>query len=109
MPNLNYIRGRALEYRVMKEYKREGYEVFRSAGSHSKADVIAVKKWLYGDECYEGSRVTLIQCKTGSKLMSKKDTIEFREYAKELGCEAVLAYRIGKTLIFDSIRKHESS
>ena len=42
MPNRNYVQGRAAEYRVKKEFEAAGYEVFRMAGSHGSADIIAV-------------------------------------------------------------------
>jgi Holliday junction resolvase len=55
--NKNYIRGRKLEYDVMKIFEKANYYVFRNAGSHGVADVIAIKD----DE------VVLIQCKSGKK------------------------------------------
>lgn len=39
----NYARGRGKEYRVMAKLIKEGYEVFRSAGSHSFTDLVAIK------------------------------------------------------------------
>lgn len=38
-----YDAGRRLEYDTMKHLKENGYETFRSAGSHGIADVIAFK------------------------------------------------------------------
>ena|SRR6185436_15081652 len=101
MPNKNYNRGRALEYRVMKHFRDEGYEVFRSAGSHSKADVIAMKKTLLGDECHESTKVFLIQCKTGKHLITKKEQAEFTEYGKSLGCKTMFAYRAVRELVLE--------
>lgn len=44
MPNKNYIKGRAKEYQVMKELRAKNYDiVFRSAGSHSPIDIIAIQ------------------------------------------------------------------
>ncbi len=40
----NYQRGRAFEYRMKELLEQEGYEVFRTAGSHSRFDLIAIKK-----------------------------------------------------------------
>jgi predicted RNA binding protein YcfA (HicA-like mRNA interferase family) len=40
----NYVRGRAFEYRIKDFLEQKGYEVFRTAGSHSRFDLIAVKK-----------------------------------------------------------------
>jgi len=38
----NYQRGRDTEYKVKKELEKEGYVVFRTAGSHGVADIIAI-------------------------------------------------------------------
>lgn len=43
MPNKNYVNGRAHEYKVRDEWKAKGYTAFRSAGSHSPYDVVALK------------------------------------------------------------------
>ena len=43
MPNRNYQNGRAREYRIKKRLEREGYTVFRQAGSHTKIDLIAIR------------------------------------------------------------------
>ena len=52
--NSNYIRGRAFEYKRMKEWREWGYTCMRTAGSHGFADIIAVKA---------GRPVEFIQCK----------------------------------------------
>lgn len=54
MPNKQYQAGRRLEYECMARWKRGGYEVARSAGSHGIWDLCAVK---------HGQPVNLIQCK----------------------------------------------
>ena len=42
---LNYKKGRAKEYRIVNQLKKEGCEIaFRSAGSHSEIDVIGFNK-----------------------------------------------------------------
>lgn len=49
MPNSNYNRGRAYEYRAKKELEAQGYSVIRAAGSHGPFDLIAVPRtpgWL---------------------------------------------------------------
>jgi len=53
MPNKNYVKGRAKEYRVAKKFKDDGWIVLRTAGSHGFADLIAIK----------GYHVKFIQCK----------------------------------------------
>jgi hypothetical protein len=52
----NYTRGANFEYRVKKHFEGLGFEVYRSAGSHSPADLIALKRKF---------RPLLIQCKYG--------------------------------------------
>ena len=55
MPNANYVAGRAFEYeRVAHWQDVMGYTAFRTAGSHSPWDVIAV---------HPDKGVILIQCK----------------------------------------------
>jgi len=85
----------------MKHFRAEGYEVFRSAGSHSKADVIAMRKTLVGDEGHISTKVVLIQCKTGKGLMTKKEREEFYSYAEGLGCKGLIAYRETRQLILE--------
>lgn len=41
MPNKNYLAGRAMEYRVMKDLRSKGLEALRTAGSHGVADIVA--------------------------------------------------------------------
>ncbi len=69
MPNLNYIRGRHFEYRVIKDQLSKGaLYVFRSAGSHGCIDVLA----FYSD------RVVLIQCK--NQAASRKEWGELKAF-----------------------------
>ena len=45
MPNNNYINGRKKEYRIVKQLKKEGFDIAqRSAGSHSPVDIFAINK-----------------------------------------------------------------
>lgn len=45
MPNKNYVKGRAKEYKICKELRAAGYDIVqRTAGSHSPIDVIAINK-----------------------------------------------------------------
>lgn len=54
----NYARGADFERRVGKALTAEGFEVFRSAGSHGKADLCAVKP----------GQVLLVQCKRNGQI-----------------------------------------
>lgn len=44
MPNSNYNRGRAYEYKAKKELEVEGYSVIRAAGSHGPWDLVAIPR-----------------------------------------------------------------
>ncbi len=57
MVNKNYIRGRTIEYKCIKELGNQGFVCIRTAGSHSPVDVIAIR--------YD--RILLIQCKRQKK------------------------------------------
>ncbi len=81
----------------MKHFREKGFEVFRSAGSHSKVDVIAIAK----DKFLPLHKVLLIQCKTGKGLMTKKEKQEFIKYGNELECHSLLAYREGRKLVIE--------
>lgn len=65
MPNRNYEAGRRFEYLVMntlKEHLPKNCTVHRTAGSHSKADIIAIQK----------RKVVTIQCKSKRTLLKEK-------------------------------------
>ena len=44
VPNKNYLRGRAVEYKAKQELEAKGYTVIRASGSHGPWDLIAVKE-----------------------------------------------------------------
>ena len=73
MPNNNYRRGRAREYKIMDELREEGYPlVMRTAGSHSPVDVIAIKEMSLVEGfglCFIGK---LVQSKVGGKYKGVK-------------------------------------
>lgn len=60
MTNKNYIQGRDFEYQVMRAMKicfpEPKYTIIRTAGSHSKYDVVILK--------HMGKEFFGIQCKT---------------------------------------------
>jgi hypothetical protein len=98
MPNLRYNSGRRLEWRVRDYYKDRGFEVFRSAGSKSPADLICISSgFTLGNA--EVPQVILVQCKTGAKLMSERQRKEFRDFCYKIKCEGKLAYRNGRKLV----------
>ena len=44
MPNKNYQKGRAKEYRLKRKLENQGYIVLRTAGSHGFADLVAISQ-----------------------------------------------------------------
>ena len=74
MTNKNYNNGRAREYRLMRKLEADGYTCFRTAGSHTKVDILAFK---YGS-------LRLIQSKKTGYL-SPKERREKWELEKKLG------------------------
>lgn len=93
MPNKHYKVGYTLERDVKKALEEQGYTVFRSAGSHSQADLIALDKTGYGDECIPGPEVRLVQCKRHRNLMTVREIKDFYEFASKIHCIATIAWR----------------
>jgi len=89
LPNKKYQKGYRFENRVKKFYEGLGYFVVRSAGSHSPADLIAIKtkhnKGIY-------PFVLLIQCKTDGKI-SPAERQKLVEIAKQTCTIPVIAYK----------------
>lgn len=86
--NKNYNRGRAFEYRVKKYLEDRGWTVFRTAGSHSKADLVCIKNSVV--EPYY-NQAHLVQCKyskSGCFYISKKELRELQTLIDEL-CQHV--------------------
>jgi Holliday junction resolvase len=78
MVNNNYSRGRAYEYKVMKELRSTGWLVSRSAMSHGPVDVFAGKN----------GRRLLIQVKSGTGRLSKQARVDLLKWAKQFNAEA---------------------
>lgn len=67
MGNKKYLQGVRFEREVMRIFREAGFEVLRTAGSHSPFDIVLVK---YEDR--EGgirriAHVAFVQCKTEKK------------------------------------------
>lgn len=91
MPNKMYRTGYRLERDVKIALEQDGYTVFRSAGSHSQADLIA----LAATDC-EGVGITdvvLIQCKRHRNLMTRNEIKNFKEFCENLSCNGAIAWR----------------
>ncbi|MCJ7572339.1 MAG: hypothetical protein MUO82_10785 [Candidatus Thermoplasmatota archaeon] len=63
MRNKNYEKGRKFEYEMKELYESLGCLVFRTAGSHSIADLIAIPNTILSFQ-----KPILIQCKTSKKI-----------------------------------------
>ncbi len=74
MPNKNYVKGRKYEYDIVHLMRDKGYLAFRSAGSHSPVDVVAIDG--------KNKIIKLIQCKP--KSMSEKAKQRLEEANKDL-------------------------
>jgi Holliday junction resolvase len=86
MVNKKYVKGRAFEYKVKKIYESNGYLVFRTAGSHSVADLIAIPKIGNTQEW----NPILIQCKATIGQTYPKECDVLINVAEKYGCRARL-------------------
>jgi len=76
VPNKYYIRGAKAEREAKELLEGEGFEVFRTAGSHGRADLIAVKPLGCGDYHWIAR---LVQVKTCEEKDLKKYKREYME------------------------------
>ena len=76
----NYKRGADFERRAQKFLERIGYAVVRSAGSHSPADLVAMR---HGE-------MVCVQCKRDGKL-PPKEWNDFWEFCELAGALPVMA------------------
>lgn len=92
MPSSNYKMGRALEYKVRKQWQGVNYTVIRAAGSHGFADLIA-----FCPEC----PVFAIQCKrveTKAQALKIIDRLRSpREFPKGKHWKRVVEVYVSKT------------
>lgn len=73
--NVNYVSGRNLEYEVCKLFKNAGWQVSRSAGSHSPWDLTAVK--FTGKKRKRVEMIVLAQCKQEARVPRKRRPARF--------------------------------
>jgi len=92
----SYSKGRQFEYRTRHHLESKGFVVFRSAGSRSVADLIALRT----------GEVWLVQCKSDG-YMSPLERHNFAEVAAELGVVPMLAFRKGRKLMLREVSKEE--
>lgn len=93
MPNANYTRGRAAEYRAKAKLELDGWTVWRTPGSKSPADLIAIRGEEFADGPFDTVRakVRLVQVKSGRASMTRAARATFLAFAEDRGCEAWLA------------------
>ena len=77
----NYRRGADFERRVMAHLGRTGYATLRSAGSHSPADVVAVRR----------GEVLFVQCKRNGRL-DPDEWNDFWEFCGKAGALPIMAH-----------------
>ncbi len=80
----NYERGRNFEYRVKKQYEKEGHFVLRSAGSKTPVDLLVVSP--LGEPIF-------VQCKNSARI-SKKEKAKFAKHCDKYNCKGFVE---GKT------------
>ena len=80
--DLNYKKGRALEYECKKVLEGMGYFCIRSAGSHSPADIVAAKR----------GQILLVQVQKQSHLPREKEQA-LKAAAKQAGAIGLFAYK----------------
>jgi len=93
----NYSRGRAFEYRIKKYFEELGYFVVRSAGSHSVADLVAMRV---------GSRPVLVQCKSRGRV-SGAEKEALLKVAMGCGADAATALRKGRRVEIHVLREED--
>lgn len=96
MANKNYQAGRRFEYTIKKALEGNGWEVFRTAGSHGSYDLIALQT---ADE--SSPNVVCIQCKVvateAAGERAKKAFLKNR--VSNLGYEQVIYVKVKRGAI----------
>lgn len=91
MVNKNYVKGANFERKIKKQYEDKGYLVFRTAGSHSVADLIAFPKlgdWFRGKKL--GYVPILIQCKATTGKGYSAEVAQLRKESEKFALVAIL-------------------
>lgn len=86
-----YKKGRNFEYRVKSDLEKKGYYVIRSAGSHSKFDLVAVSQ----------EEVLLIQCKTSKPSAKKVRETADLNFTLPQNVRVVFVYKKGRKICYD--------
>lgn len=92
MPSRSYQKGRALEYALKQFLEQQDWLVIRSAGSHSPADLIALRS----------GKVRLIQVQQDGHLpKAKRDAL--KAFAQKAGQPAYFAHKIRGRWLFEPV------
>lgn len=93
----NYDRGRAAEYRAKQKLEEQGFTVFRTAGSKSPCDLIALKPHtpIYWGDASGRIRYApvFVQVKSGVRPMPRAEKARFKDFAVEHGARPLLIER----------------
>jgi len=92
-----YESGRRFEWAVKRVLEREGWFVVRSAGSHSPADLVALRN---------GHPPLVVQCRKDGRL-GRDDFQTLQALAVRTGSRAVLAKRNGRGIAFQDVNPCE--
>jgi hypothetical protein len=93
--NRNYVNGANFERRIKARLEAEGYTCFRTAGSHTPCDLIAVMRGGIETDTdfWTKPHYVFVQAKGGQKSMTRKAVAEFRDYALAHGARPLLVER----------------
>jgi hypothetical protein len=95
--NRNYVNGANFERRIKARLEADGYTCFRTAGSHTPCDLIALKPGPLGYVNGRRERISLpplfVQAKGGQRSMTRRAVAEFRDYALQHGARPLLVER----------------
>ncbi|MEM2446682.1 MAG: restriction endonuclease [Candidatus Bathyarchaeia archaeon] len=84
-----YRKGRRFEYYVTKLLRNRGFEVVRSAGSHTDFDLVALKQEFDSGYPSNGTTILLVQCK---HRPASRDFERVRERSLDYNVPVALAY-----------------
>lgn len=87
--NRHYNNGANFERRIKSRLEDMGFTVFRTAGSHSPCDLIAI----HNHYPTLGPSVLFVQAKGGQASMTKRARAEFAEFARQHGARPLLVER----------------
>lgn len=87
----NYEKGSAFERYVANKLRKDGWRVWKTAGSKGEGKVDLIAMWR--PEFVTKPSIHLIQCKSGKKPISGKEKDELIETARELNVTAAVAFK----------------